>query len=67
MQPAEWEQTVQKIVDESHQHGKKAGLNKILVVWRAKLEQEPTHLPPYKIDEIMREVRRRLEARDGRL
>ena len=28
--------------------------------WRAKLEKEPTLLQPYQIDEIVREVRRRL-------
>jgi hypothetical protein len=30
------------------------------VGWRAKLEKEPTLLQPYQIDEIVREVRRRL-------
>jgi hypothetical protein len=28
--------------------------------WRAKLEKEPTFLEPYQVDEIIREVRRRL-------
>jgi len=54
----EWEVTIQKILDE-YNHEKK-GADQVLVKWRAKLEKEPTLLQPYQIDEIIREVRRRL-------
>jgi hypothetical protein len=33
-----------------------------LIEWRAKLEKEPTQLPPFQIDELVREVRRRLDS-----
>jgi hypothetical protein len=52
------EETIQKIIDECH-HEPKA-LTRILMKWRANLEKEPTLLRPYQIDEIVREVRRRL-------
>ncbi len=54
----EWEATVQKIVDECGHEQK--GADKILMAWRAKLEKEPTLLEPFQIDEIIREVRKRL-------
>jgi len=53
-----WEVTIQKIIDECN-HKKKA-TDRVLVKWRATLEKEPTLLPPFQIDEIVREVRRRL-------
>jgi hypothetical protein len=31
-----------------------------LIAWRVKLEQEPTLLQPFQIDQIVREVRQRL-------
>jgi len=62
MKTSEWEQIVQSIVDESNNQPKEAAKNRILIEWRAKLEREPTLLSPHKIDEIVREVRRRLEA-----
>ena len=58
MRLQEWEGTVQKIIDECGHEQKKA--DKILIAWRAKLEKEPTLLQPYQIDEIIREVRQRL-------
>jgi hypothetical protein len=58
----EWEPTIQKIVEESNQEQNKSGKRRILTEWRAKLEKEPTLLPPFRIDEIVREVRRRLES-----
>ncbi len=58
MRLQEWEGTVQKIVDEcGHEQ---EGADRILTAWRAKLEKEPTLLQPYQIDEIIREVRGRL-------
>lgn len=57
----EWETIIQKIVDETNQEPKKAAKQQLLIDWRAKLEKLPPHLPPYRIDEIVREVRRRLD------
>ena len=58
MRLKEWEATIQKIVDECNQEPKIAG--RVLMEWRAKLEKEPNLLQPFQIDEIVREVRRRL-------
>ena len=58
MRLQEWEETIQKIVDECGHEQKRA--DKILVAWRVKLEKEPTLLQPFQIDEIIREVRQRL-------
>jgi hypothetical protein len=54
----EWEGTVQKIIDECGHEQKK--VDKIFMTWRAKLRKEPTLLQPQQIDEIIREVRKRL-------
>jgi len=35
---------------------------RIVTEWRAKLEEPPTSLAPYQIDQIMREVQDRLKA-----
>jgi hypothetical protein len=53
-----WEVTIQKIIDECN-HEKK-GTDTVLKKWRANLEKEPSLLQPFQIDEIVREVRRRL-------
>jgi hypothetical protein len=58
----EWEPTIQKIVEESNHEIKESGKQKILTEWRAKLEKEPTLLPPFRIDKIVRRVRRRPES-----
>jgi|GEM_PF-1057783 len=55
-----WEETIQQIVDESNSQPKESGKQKILTGWRLKLEKEPTSLPPFQIDHIVREVRQRL-------
>ena len=62
MNAKEWEQTVQSMVDESNLQAKEAGKHRVLTEWRTKLEREPQLLSPHKIDEIVREVRRRLET-----
>jgi hypothetical protein len=54
----DWEGTIQKIIAECGNEQEKPA--KILMAWRAKLEKEPTLLQPYQIDEIIREVRQRL-------
>ena len=58
MRLQEWEATIQEIVDECDHEQK--GADKVLTKWRAKLEQEPTLLQPFQIDEIVRAVRLRL-------
>ena len=60
MRLQEWEVTIQKIIDEYNHEQKRADKDRILMAWRAKLEKEPTLLQPFQIDEIVREVRRRL-------
>jgi hypothetical protein len=55
-----WEATIQQIADEIRQVPNGPGQHRILAVWRAKLEKEPTSLQPYQIDEIVREVRTRI-------
>ena len=53
-----WEATIQQITDESGLVPK--GQQRVLTGWRTKLEKEPTSLEPFQIDEIVREVRKRL-------
>ena len=55
----EWEVTIQKIIDEcKHEQTR---VDTVLTAWRAKLEKEPTLLPPFQIDQIVREVQNRLK------
>ena len=56
----DWEGTIKQIADESNHEPKEAGQHRILTAWRAKLEKEPTSLLPFQIDEIVREVRKKL-------
>jgi hypothetical protein len=58
MRLQEWEATIQEITVECTHDQKGAG--KVLIAWRAKLEKEPDLLQPFQIDEIVREVRQRL-------
>jgi hypothetical protein len=58
MRLQEWEVTIQEMVNECNQEGKRS--DRVLMEWRAKLEKEPTLLSPHQIDELVREVRRRL-------
>jgi hypothetical protein len=60
----DWEQTIQQMVDDFTSAQNQAGNHKNLTAWRRKLEKEPTLLQPYQIDEIVREVRRRLVSAD---
>ena len=55
-----WEVTIQKMIDESNLETKEPGKNRVLMEWRATLTQTPHLLQPFQIDEIVREVRRRL-------
>ena len=56
----ESEVTIQKIIDECKQEQNRPDL--VLVKWRGELEKEPSFLQPFQIDEIVREVRRRLSS-----
>ena len=58
MRLEEWKVTIQKIIDECNDEQKRTDW--VLKEWRVKLENEPTLLPPFQIDEIVRAVRRRL-------
>jgi hypothetical protein len=58
----DWEATIQQIADEANQELKDMGQQRILTAWRAKLGKEPTSLLPFQIDEIVREVRTRLNV-----
>ena len=60
MRLEEWEVTIEEIIGECSHEQKGRGDDRILIKWRAKLEEEPTLLKPFQIDEIVREVRRRL-------
>ena len=61
MRLEEWEATIQEIIDECNHEQKKGNKKRILVAWRAKLEKEPALLQPFQIDQIVREVRQRLD------
>jgi IS5 family transposase len=61
----EWDTIIQQIMNESNQELKEAEKRRLLMKWRAKLEKEPPHLALHQIDEIVREVRRRLETSNG--
>jgi hypothetical protein len=58
MRLQEWEVTIQEIIDECNHE--QTRVDTVLMTWRAKLEKEPTLLQPFQIDEIVREVQRRL-------
>ena len=58
MRLKEWEVTIQQITEDCNQKQRRP--NRVLMEWRAKLEKEPKLLRPFEIDEIMREVQRRL-------
>lgn len=62
---ANWEGFIKQIAAESHHEPREAGKQKILTDWRAKLQREPTSLQPFQIDEIMRQVRKRLDSGSG--
>ena len=66
MRIQDWETTLKEIVDECKHEDKERSGNKILLKWRAKLEKEPHLLQPFQIDEIIREVRRRLGSQLSR-
>ena len=62
MSLANWESTIKQIADDSNNQPKEWLKDRILIDWRAKLEKEPTSLKPFQIDEIVREVRKRVRS-----
>ena len=64
MRLIDWEPTIQQMIDESNHEPTESRKNKVLIEWRAKLKKEPTSLQPQHIDEIVREVRRRIGSTD---
>ena len=56
------EPTVQQMIEDSNREPKESGKFRVLMEWRAKLAQEPHLLQPFQIDEIVREVRKRLTS-----
>ena len=62
MQLREWEPTIQQIAAESNREPMESAKHRILTTWRAKLEKPPTALQAFQIDEIVREVRKRLTS-----
>ena len=60
MKLRDWEQTIQQIIEESNHEPKESGKSRVLMEWRTKLAREPHLLQPFQIDEIVREIRKRL-------
>ena len=58
----DWEVTIQQMIVESNHESKESGKQKGLRDWRVKLAQEPHLLQPFQIDQIVREVRKRLTS-----
>ena len=59
MKVQDWEVTIQQMIEESNHE---CGNWKVVKEWRAKLAKEPHLLPSFQIDEIMREVWKRLTS-----
>jgi hypothetical protein len=55
-----WEATIQQIAAESNHEPKESGKHRVLTAWRTKLEKGQNAMPLFQIDEIVREVRKRL-------
>ena len=58
----DWDVIIQQMVTESVHEPRESGKQKNLMGWRTKLEQEPHRLKPFQIDEIVRQVRKRLTS-----
>lgn len=57
----DWEATIVQILEEATREPPQTRKHSVLLAWRRKLEVPPTSLQPYQIDELIREVRRRLD------
>ena len=62
MKLQDWEQTIQQIIEASNNEPKESGKYKVLTEWRSKLAKTERPLQPFQIDEIVREVRKRLTS-----
>lgn len=62
MRLKDWEITIQQMIAESNHEPKESDKQKSLRDWRAKLAQEPHLLQPFQIDQLVREVRKRLTS-----
>lgn len=60
MRLEKWEPTILEILREMSLEPKESGKQRVLHGWRMKLEKGQPPVPVYQIDEIVREVRRRL-------
>ena len=60
MKLSDWEVTIQQMIVESNHEPKESGKQKGLRDWRAKLALEPHLLQPFQIEQLVREVRKRL-------
>ena len=58
MRLEDWAVTIQTMTDECNHV--QTTPDRVLKQWRVKLEKEPTLLQPFEIDQIVREVRRKL-------
>jgi hypothetical protein len=55
----DFEMTIREMDHQVNLAASELGKQRIMTTWRTKLEKGPTSLPVFKIDEIVREVRRR--------
>jgi hypothetical protein len=62
MKLKDWELTIQQMIEEFNCEPKESGKQKMLMGWREKLAKDPYLLQLYQIDEIVREVRKRLKT-----
>lgn len=60
MRLEKWEPTILEILAEVNLEARESGQQRVLSRWRTKLEKGQPPVPAYQIDEIVREVRRRL-------
>lgn len=55
-----WEEIIQTITDAFNLETKESGQINVLTNWRKSLAKDPYVLQPFQIDEIVREVRKRV-------
>jgi hypothetical protein len=55
-----WEGRINEIVTQAAYENQESRRQRLLLAWRSALAKEPNSLKPFQIDQIIREVRRRL-------
>jgi hypothetical protein len=60
MNPIDREATIQQIAAEFSLAKSEGRKQKVVTTWRARLQKEPASLPAFRIDQIIREARKRL-------